>query len=404
MRLRFTLDVAALATAVVMLVACGLAEPADVVGQRATEAEVAAEPGGDGAPWQVAEPVAVGDELLQPDLLVLADEPIERDMHEAIGELDGIQEAASLSMSGVAVGERAVTLASGDLDALRPFTPETSATNDEVWQVVAAGDLAVDHRIGEDLQAPLGGTVALRTLGDQVKLRVGAYAETLPGVDGVVNRRRGAQLGVTGDNALLLSAGQDTPAVIEDVRDIVGQDAMVHRLSEPEPSSPAEPDDTGGQRDHLAYLTGSSVADALGSFQYRYFSDGTVEPDPQWVRQNIRTEQVPILGMVTCHKVMLPQLRAALEEIVDRGLADAIDPDDYGGCYVPRFIGHDPARGLSLHTWGIAFDINVSTNQRGTQGEIDRDVVRIFQKWGFAWGGDWEWTDPMHFELARLVR
>ncbi|MGH3431465.1 MAG: M15 family metallopeptidase, partial [Thermocrispum sp.] len=60
--------------------------------------------------------------------------------------------------------------------------------------------------------------------------------------------------------------------------------------------------------------------------------------------------------------------------------------------------------GLSLHTWGIAIDLNVAGNQRGTAGEIDREVVRIFTRWGFAWGGDWSWTDPMHFELAALVR
>ena len=51
-----------------------------------------------------------------------------------------------------------------------------------------------------------------------------------------------------------------------------------------------------------------------------------------------------------------------------------------------------------------AFDINVPGNQRGVAGEIDRDVVAIFKKWGFAWGGDWAWTDPMHFELAQIVR
>ncbi|MEZ5093443.1 M15 family metallopeptidase [Nocardioides sp.] len=43
-------------------------------------------------------------------------------------------------------------------------------------------------------------------------------------------------------------------------------------------------------------------------------------------------------------------------------------------------------------------------NLRGTRGEIDRDVVRIFKKWGFTWGGDWAWTDPMHFEMNAVVQ
>ena len=151
-------------------------------------------------------------------------------------------------------------------------------------------------------------------------------------------------------------------------------------------------------------LTGGSVAAAVGTFGYRYFADGTVQPDPGWVAANIRTEQVPILGSVTGHKALFPQLRTALGEVVSRGLAGEIDASEFGGCYVPRFIGHDPSNGLSLHTWGIAVDVNVPGNQRGTAGEIDRDVVAIFKKWGFAWGGDWSYTDPMHFELARIVR
>ena len=150
--------------------------------------------------------------------------------------------------------------------------------------------------------------------------------------------------------------------------------------------------------------TGSSVAAAVGTFSYRWFADGAVRPDPAWVAANIRTETVPILGSVTGHRVLFPQLRGALREVVARGLADRIHPDEFGGCYVPRFIGRDPKKGLSLHTWGIAVDLNVPDNQRGTTGEIDPDVVAIFKKWGFAWGGDWSWTDPMHFELNRIVR
>jgi hypothetical protein len=158
------------------------------------------------------------------------------------------------------------------------------------------------------------------------------------------------------------------------------------------------------QRVRAPEAVGGSVAAAVGTFGYRWFADGTVRPEPGWVAENIRTETVPILGAVTGHKVMLPQLRGALREVVARGLADEIHPEEYGGCYVPRFIGHDPAKGLSLHTWGIAVDLNVPGNQRGVPGEIDRTVVAIFKKWGFAWGGDWAWTDPMHFELAQLVR
>jgi hypothetical protein len=152
-----------------------------------------------------------------------------------------------------------------------------------------------------------------------------------------------------------------------------------------------------------AVLTGGSVARAVGSFTYTVNPDGSVNPDPRWIAAYIRTEQVPILGAVRCNKAMLPQLRAALKEIVERGLASKIHASEYGGCYVPRYIGHDPSQGLSFHTWGTAIDLNVPGNQRGTVGTIDRTVVSIFGKWGFNWGGTWRYTDPMHFEMARLV-
>jgi hypothetical protein len=68
---------------------------------------------------------------------------------------------------------------------------------------------------------------------------------------------------------------------------------------------------------------------------------------------------------------------------------------------VPRFIAGTTT--LSNHAFGLAFDLNVPENQRGTVGRINRQVVAIFQSWGFTWGGVWHYTDPMHFELNRLV-
>jgi len=61
--------------------------------------------------------------------------------------------------------------------------------------------------------------------------------------------------------------------------------------------------------------------------------------------------------------------------------------------------------GQSLHSWGIAIDINPQSNpyQIGNWGEpqtdIPQPIIDIFKKYGFAWGGDWPGErDPMHFE------
>ncbi|KAA1411211.1 M15 family metallopeptidase, partial [Nocardioides humilatus] len=78
-----------------------------------------------------------------------------------------------------------------------------------------------------------------------------------------------------------------------------------------------------------------------------------------------------------------------------------IHPDEYAGCYYPRYIAG--TRRLSNHAFGLALDLNVPGNQRGTVGQMSRAVVAVFKRWGFAWGADWGYTDPMHFELERVV-
>ncbi|WP_157361834.1 M15 family metallopeptidase [Haloechinothrix halophila] len=343
--------------------------------------------------WAAARSRLTG-ELVSADLLVIGTAPLRPRLRERIRAMDQVRAAIPVGLASVRVADRSITVAAVDAARYRRFTPPTTATTDGVWRAVAAGDIILDHEIAAGLDQPLGGTLTVRRNEAELPLRIGAHATTIPRVHAVMNEERGEQLGVMPDNALVIALRGDIAAGSAAVRDIARHRATVTVLRPP----------TEATVSHTAALTGGAVAQAVGTFSYRYFPDGSVQPEPEWVNANIRTESVPILGTVTCHRVMLPQLRAALSEVVRRGLTAAIDPGDYGGCYVPRFIGHDPNRGLSLHTWGIAFDLNVAGNHRGTKGEIDRDVVAIFKKWGFAWGGDWDWTDPMHFELAALVR
>ena len=67
-----------------------------------------------------------------------------------------------------------------------------------------------------------------------------------------------------------------------------------------------------------------------------------------------------------------------------RGLADEIHAGEYAGCYYPRYIAG--TQQLSLHSFGIALDLNVPGNQRGTVGEMNRAVVRDLQEVGLRLG------------------
>lgn len=325
---------------------------------------------------------AVRVNALKPDVLVVNDYALPDDVRHRIRRLPGVRAAAELSVGSFAIGDKAISVGAVESTTFHRFLSAV----DPAWHAVGDGDAIVSGEMG----LPVGTTLEFADSG--VYLRVVDVADDVRPLDAVVSVRRGAQLGIDGGNAVLASVDDGSlNEVINLISDVVPSGTRIDRLAGSEVVM--------GLR--TAAAPHAAFGDTnLGSFSYEYFADGSVRPDPSWVATYIRTESVPILGPVTCHRVMLPRLRAALTEVVRRGMAGAIDPGDYGGCYVPRFIGWDLNRGLSLHTWGIAIDLNVAGNQRGTLGAIDRRVVDIFKRWGFAWGGDWTWTDPMHFELV----
>ena len=382
-----------------VLVACGApmdrqaVPPADRPDQPVANVPAHADP----ASLAVPAPTPFRGRTATPDLLVYSSGSLPRKLRDRLADVPGVDAATTLSVGQLALGGRTVQVAAADPADLRRFTARTVASADDVWARVAGGEVAVDPTLRTVVESG-DGYLPLGQQPTAPRAYVGAFASLPPLLDVAVNTRWGQALGMPAGNAVLLAAAPDTDpgTVLAAVERVVGKRAAVRRLSAAAGATPTGP--------QTGYLTGGAVAAAVGSFTYVPRADGTVAVDPGWVAAHIRTEEVPILGRVTCHRVMLPQLRGALQEVVDRGLAASVRPGEYGGCFHPRYIGHDPAKGLSLHSWGIAVDLNVPGNLRGTAGEIDREVVAIFKRWGFAWGGDWAWTDPMHFELAALVR
>lgn len=389
--------VAVLVLLAVLLAGCGPV----VVTERPPGPRPAGAPADAGEVTSVPEPSATEREVepldrrVRPELLVRGGEAIPAEVYRRLRDTPGVSRTTAVGVGPVPVRagrEASVTVAAVDPSAYRAFAPEGTAESDQVWERVAGGEAAMSHAAADRLEVPLGETVALAG----ARVRVGAFATTVPGVDVVVDRTTGDRLGVPSDNGVVVAtaSGPETATVSEvasRLRRILGEHHRVERLG----TEPA-----GASR--LAFLTGGEAARAFGTFRYRWRADGSLWIDPAFVDANIRTERVPVLGEVRCHRLMFPQLRGALREVAERGLGAAIHPHQYGGCFVPKGIEGSPGA-ISLHTWGIAIDLNVPGNLRGTEGEIDRRVVAIFKKWGFAWGGDWNWTDPMHFELAGVL-
>jgi hypothetical protein len=62
-----------------------------------------------------------------------------------------------------------------------------------------------------------------------------------------------------------------------------------------------------------------------------------------------------------------------------------------------------------MHAWGAAIDINTAqgdywrghrsgTGDTGYRNRIPIEIVEIFERHGFIWGGKWSHYDTMHFE------
>jgi hypothetical protein len=150
-----------------------------------------------------------------------------------------------------------------------------------------------------------------------------------------------------------------------------------------------------------AVLAMSQVKNLFGEFAAKPAADGTVEIDPVWLKENIVSSDVPLLGTVRCHRAVLPQINAALEEVYRRGLGHLVGSGDFAGCFAPRFLNRDADAGLSHHAWGIAVDLNASENPLGAEPAMDQRLVEIFERWGLTWGGEWLVPDGMHFEFVR---
>lgn len=328
--------------------------------------------------------------LVPADILIYAEDTLSEDMVEEIQGLDGVHSVEQLSLASASIENQVFTIAAVDPATYRRFT--NSGKQDEIWARVAGGEIATDKPVADKV-ADQESYIKLGSEKDAPEVHVGAYAPQAGNIDIVVNEKWGEEILETHDNALLISTFKASPQSIrKPLQEIVGKDASIQNLDsvaryglDPKATLTAVP-------------TGGSVGEAIGVFRYTVVGQRVI-PDASWVAENIVTDTVPLLGQVTCHKAMMPQLKAALAEVVQRGLSEHVY--QHVGCYYPRFIANSTR--LSNHAFGMAIDINSLENQRGTAGQMHPLVVEIFKNWGFGWGGDWAWTDPMHFEMNRVL-
>lgn len=103
-----------------------------------------------------------------------------------------------------------------------------------------------------------------------------------------------------------------------------------------------------------------------------------------------------------------PLFVGLLDELVASGYALDVRADDWGYNNRPKrgYEGNDSLDVRSNHAWGLAVDVNATTNPMTNDGVTHTDMpVEIVRhlaiKWGLEWGGDYSGRrrDPMHFEF-----
>ena len=101
---------------------------------------------------------------------------------------------------------------------------------------------------------------------------------------------------------------------------------------------------------------------------------------------------------IFCNKDLVAPLQQAFKNLIETGFGKEIKTWD--GCFNIRKM-----RGLvslSLHSWGIAVDMNAFENGLNQIPKLSAGFVKCFTDAGFDWGGVWKRKDGMHFQLSKL--
>ena len=101
---------------------------------------------------------------------------------------------------------------------------------------------------------------------------------------------------------------------------------------------------------------------------------------------------------IYCNKDFVEPLKKALQNLISTGKVDELKTWD--GCFNIR-----KKRGLtsmSLHSWGLAIDVNAAWNGLGKDPVLSKEFVKCFTDAGMDWGGTWKRRDGMHFQLNKI--
>ncbi|HZI45883.1 MAG TPA: M15 family metallopeptidase [Ilumatobacter sp.] len=212
----------------------------------------------------------------------------------------------------------------------------------------------------------------------------------------------GSELLMTPGAADRLGVIGDTEMVVWDIRSRPAFEAAVQNLglmSRPN----TKVNRSWDPRDPDAALSTARLKSMVGEPWYQVVADDAIQMHPAWTAAYLPSGRILLSSAIPirarCHNAVSGAFGAALDEVAAAGLGAAINvanTNTYGGCFNARYSRISGF--LSRHAYAVALDMNTTSNCQGCTPQMNCDVVRIFRKHGFAWGGNWRTPDGMHFE------
>ena len=101
---------------------------------------------------------------------------------------------------------------------------------------------------------------------------------------------------------------------------------------------------------------------------------------------------------IYCNRDMIAPLTQAFKKLIETGHVKELKTWD--GCFNIR--NKRGASSTSLHSWGVAIDVNSSWNGFGKKPTLSAGFVKCFTDAGFDWGGFFSKPDGMHFQLKSI--
>jgi hypothetical protein len=221
-----------------------------------------AAPGGPGGPG--GNPAQAGAPLrrvVPPDVMVVASRPVNAADLAAIQKLARVRDVITVDAGEVRLGGHSANVFGIDPGRFRSWTPPGTAAKENLWSALARDQFVVNKAAGKRLKLRPGAQYPIVARTSPYITMGGSATLGVPGVDLLVSRRTGAQIGLVRDLGIMVNApGARADRLSRQLRKIFGKRSQVLNLHDSK-NQPRDSDVPAGKpRSYLELYKKSATA------------------------------------------------------------------------------------------------------------------------------------------------